>query len=130
MGHCRAASPSPTASRRGASLPPTLSSIFFSSILREAKEDPPDGINTRVKTDSNVYNLRRLLARTKAIEEHTNELLFSDCALLGHTEEAVQHSVNRFSDAAKNFCLTTSMKKTEALYIFLYVFLFREYTLQ
>ena len=112
-------------------MPPTLSSIFFSSILREAKEDPPDDINTRFKTDSNLYNLRRLLAHTKAIEEHINELLFSnDCALLGHTEEAVQHSVNRFSDAAKNFCLTTSMKKTEALYIFLYVFLFREYTLQ
>ena len=59
-------------------MPLTLSSIFFSSILREAKDDPPDGINTRFKTDSNVYNLRRLLARTKNIEKLITELLFAD----------------------------------------------------
>ena len=45
------------------------------------------------------------------------ELLFADdCALLAHTEEALQHIVNRFSDAAKNFGLTISVKKTEVLY--------------
>ena len=31
-------------------------------------------------------------------------------------EEALQHIVNRFSDAAKNFDLTISLKKTEVLY--------------
>ena len=45
------------------------------------------------------------------------ELLFADdCALLAHTEEALQHIVNRFSDAAKNFGLTNSLKKIEVLY--------------
>ena len=40
------------------------------------------------------------------------ELLFADdCALLAHTEEALQHIVNRFSDAAKNFGLNISLKK-------------------
>ena len=34
-----------------------------------------------------------------------------DCALLAQTEEALQHIVNRFSDAAKNFGLTISLKK-------------------
>ena len=38
------------------------------------------------------------------------------CALLAHTEEALQHIVNRFFDAAKNFGLTISLKKTEVLY--------------
>ena len=37
-------------------------------------------------------------------------------ALQAHTEEALQHIVNRFSDAAKNFGLTISPKKTEVLY--------------
>ena len=42
---------------------------------------------------------------------------FADiCALLAHTEKALQHIVNRFSDAAKNFDLTISLKKTEVLY--------------
>ena len=31
-------------------------------------------------------------------------------------EEALQHIVNGFSDEAKNFCLTISLKKTEVLY--------------
>ena len=47
------------------------------------------------------------------IEELITELLFADdCALLVHREEAIQHIVNRFSDAAKNFGLTMSLKKT------------------
>ena len=53
----------------------------------------------------------------KTIEELITEPPFADDrALLTHTEEALQHIVNRFSDAAKNFGLTISLKKTEVLY--------------
>ena len=86
-------------------------------MLREAKEDLPDGICIRFRTDGSLPNLLRLLARTKTIEELITELLFADdCALLAHTEEPLQHIVNRFSDATKNFGLTISLKKTEVLY--------------
>ena len=72
-----------------------------------------DGIYIRFRTDGSVYNLRRLLARTTTVEELITKLLFADdCALLAHTKEALQHVVNRFSDAAKNFGLTVSLKKT------------------
>ena len=82
-------------------------------MLREAKEDLPDGIYIRFRTDRSLFNLWHLFARTKTIKELTTELLFADdCALLAHTEEALQHNVNRFSDAAKNFGLTISLKKT------------------
>ena len=51
------------------------------------------------------------------MEELITELLFGDdCALAAHTERALQHIGNRFSDAAKNFSLTISLKKTEVLY--------------
>ena len=97
-------------------LAPTLFSIFFGIMLCEANNDLPDGIFIRFRTDGSLFNLRRLLARTKTIEEFITELLFADdCALLAHTKEAVQHIVNRFSDAAKNFGLTISLKKTEVL---------------
>ena len=33
-----------------------------------------------------------------------------------HTEKALQHIVNRFSDAAKSFGLAINLKKTEVLY--------------
>ena len=83
-------------------------------MLREAKEDMPDSIYIRFRTDGSLFNLRRLLTRTKTTEELITELLFADdCALLALAEEVQQHIVNRFSDAAKNFCLTISLKKTE-----------------
>ena len=64
-----------------------------------------------------MFNLRRLLARTKTIEELiTEQLSADDCALLAHTEKVLHHFVNRFSDAAKNFDLTISLKKTEMLH--------------
>ena len=67
--------------------------------LREAKEDLPDGIYILFRTDGSLFNLRRTLARTKTVEELITELLFADdCALLAHTEEALQHIVNRFSE--------------------------------
>ena len=66
-----------------------------------------------VSEQTEVFNLRRLLARTKTIEELITELLFADdCALLAHMEEALQYIVNCFTDAAKNFGLTISLKKT------------------
>ena len=73
-------------------------------MLREAKEDMQDGIYIRFRTDGSLFNLRRLLARTKTIEELITELLFAgDCARLANTEEALHHIVNRFSNAATNF---------------------------
>ena len=81
-----------------------------------AKEDLPDGIYIRFRSDGSLFNLRRLLARTKTIEELITDLLFADdCALLTHTEKALQHIVNHFSDTAKNFGLTIGLEKTEVL---------------
>ena len=103
--------------KQGCVLDPTLFSIFFSIMRREAKEDLPDGIYIRFRTDGSLFNLRRLLACTKTIGELINDLLFTDdCALLAHTEEALQHIVNRFSNTANNFGLTISPKKPEVLY--------------
>ena len=103
--------------KQGCILARTLFSIFLSIILREAKEDLPDGIYIRFRTDGSLFNLRRVLARTKTIEELITKLLFADdCALLALTEEVRQDIVNRFSDAAKNFGLTTSPEKIEVLY--------------
>ena len=87
--------------KQGCVLASTLFSVFFSIMLREAKDDLPDGIYIRFRTDGSVFNLRRLLARTKTIDKLITELLFADdCALLTHTEEALQHIVNRRTSAS------------------------------
>ena len=73
--------------KQGCVLAPTLFSIFFSIMLREATEDLPDGIYIRFRTDGSLFNLLRHLARTKTIEELITELPFADdFALLVHTE--------------------------------------------
>ena len=73
---------------------------------------------TSVSEQTAVYSTFGVSSHArKPIEELITELLFADdCALLAHTEEALQHIVNRFSDATKNFGLTISLKKTEVLY--------------
>ena len=74
--------------KQGCVLAPTLFSTFLSIMLREAKDDLPDGIYIPFRADGSLFNLRRLLARMKTIEELITELLFvDDCALLAHTEE-------------------------------------------
>ena len=57
-----------------------------------------------------------LRVSTKWLSGLTMAVATLHCALLAHTEETLQHIVNRFSDAAKNFGLTISLKKTEVLY--------------
>ena len=103
--------------KQGCVLVPILFSIFFSTMLSEAEENLPDGAYIRFRTDGILLNIWSLLARTKTIEELITELLLADdCALLDQTEEALQHIVKRFSDTAKKFGLTISLKKTEVLY--------------
>ena len=69
--------------------------MSFSIMLPEAKEDLLDGIYIRFQTDGSLFNLQCLLAHSKTIEDLITELLFPDnCALLAHTEEALQHIVN------------------------------------
>ena len=75
------------------------------------------GIFICFRTDGSIFNLRRLLAHTKTIEVLIVELLFTDdCALLAHTQEALQYIVNRSVKAAKAFGFTISLKKTEVLH--------------
>ena len=62
-----------------------------------------------------------VLAQTKILEQHKQhlvaEILFVDyCALIAHTEEALQHTVNYFANAAKAFGLTISLKKIKVMY--------------
>ena len=75
------------------------------------------------QTASTSISKQTAVSSTFGVSSHARkpsrntELLFADdCTLLAHREEALQHIANRFSDTAKNFGLTISLKKTEVLY--------------
>ena len=74
------------------------------------------GVPVRFRTDGNVFNLRRLQARTKTFAAMIRDLLYADdCALLAHSEADAQHLFDRFYTAASRFGLTVSVKKTEVM---------------
>ena len=102
--------------KQGCVLAPTLFPIFFSIILLRQKR-ACQAASTFISEQTAVSSTSGLQPpRTQqTIGELVTELLFADCALLAHMEEALQHIVNRFSDAAKNFGLTISLKKSETL---------------
>ena len=76
-------------------LAPTLFSIFLSIMLREAKDDLPDGTYIHFQTAGSLFNLWYLLARTKTIEELITVLLLADdCALLADTTQRKPYSTS------------------------------------
>jgi len=103
--------------KRGCVLAPTLFSIMFAMLIRDAFHDTDDaGIYLKYRTDGRIFNLRRLGAKTKVAQTLIRELLFADeCAIMAHTLEHIQKLMDCFANAAKHFGLTISLKKTEVM---------------
>jgi len=103
--------------KQGCVLAPLLFSIFFSMMLLVAFKDCNLGVPIQFRTDGNVFNLRRLQARTKVHAAVIRDLLFADdCALTAHSQGEVQQLFDRFAAAARRFGLTVSLKKTEVMF--------------
>ncbi|XP_063588714.1 uncharacterized protein LOC134765849 [Penaeus indicus] len=105
--------------KQGCVLAPTLFSIFFSMMLKQATEDLEDdeAVYIRYRLDGSLFNLRRLHAHTKTLEQLIRDLLFADdAALVAHTERALQLLTSCFAAAAQLFGLEVSLKKTEVLH--------------
>ena len=105
--------------KQGCVLAPTLFSIFFSMMLKQATADLDDdeGVYVRYRLDGSLFNLRRLQAHTKKQERLIQDLLFADdAALVARTERAFQRVTSCFADASRLFGLEVSLKKTEILH--------------
>ena len=105
--------------KQGCVLAPTLFSLLFSMMVRQATEelDDEDGVYVRYRLDGSLFNLRRLQAHTKTQERLIQDLLFADdAALVAHTELALQRLTTCFADASRLFGLEVSLKKTEVLH--------------
>jgi hypothetical protein len=103
--------------KQGCVLAPTLFSMMFTAMLTDAFREGDIGIDIRFRTDGNIFNLRRLQAKTKVLEDTIRDFLFADdCALNAGTQSDMQESMDRFSKACTDFGLTISTKKTEIMY--------------
>ena len=102
--------------KQGYVLAPMLFSIFFAMMLLVAFKDCDLGVSMQFRTDGSVFNLRRLQARTSVFSVILRDLLYADdCVLLAYTESVAQQLFDRFSNAARRFGLTVSLKKTEVM---------------
>ena len=103
--------------KQGCVLAPTLFSMLFSAMLTDAFTGEDVGIELRSRTDGGFYKPQRLKADTKVMLDMLRDLLFADdCALCASSEREMQHMVDLFSKACKNFGLTISILKTEVLF--------------
>ena len=104
--------------KQGCVLAPTLFSIMFSGMLKNAFPDDEDSIPIKWRTDGGgLFKLSRLSAKKRVHHGHVRDLLFADdCALNARSEEAMQRSMDKLSAACEAFGLTISIKKTEVLH--------------
>ena len=103
--------------KQGYVLAPTLFSIMLSAMLMDAFRDTDVAISINYHTDSSVFNLWRLQAKTKVTLATINNFLFADDCILNAASEAdMQHSIDKFAKACNNFGLTISTKKTEVMH--------------
>ena len=102
--------------KQGCVLAPTLFGIFFSMVLKHAFGDANEGIFLRTRSDGRLFSLARLRAKTKVSLAMIRDMLFADDAgIASHTEEELQHLMNRLSAACKKFGLIISLQKTKIL---------------
>ena len=108
-------SKSAAASNKGASL--LQRSLAFSlALLKHAFDTTTEGIYLRTRSDGRLFNLARIRAKTKVREVLIRDMLFADdAAVVAHTQDDLQSSMDCFSQACKDFGLTISLKKTNIL---------------
>ena len=105
--------------KQGCVLALTLFSIFFSMMIKQITEDLDDDSAVYICycLDSSLFNLRRLHAHTKTLEQLFHNLLYANnTALVAHTKRPQQHLTSCFAEAAQLFGLEVSLKKTEVLH--------------
>ena len=99
--------------KQGCVLASTLFSMVFSVMLTDAFQDGDNGIPIKYRFDGKLFNLRRLQAKSKVLDEF---LFADDMAKGARTEEKMQKGVDQVSDACDSYDLTISIKKTEVVY--------------
>ena len=96
---------------------PTLFSVMFSAMLTDAFQDSDTGFPIRYRFDDNIFNLKRLQAKTKVQTDVLDELLYADDMDKNASSEAkMRRAMDQVSQSCDNSDLTISTQKTEVVH--------------
>ena len=105
--------------KQGCVMAPTLFSMIFSAMLMNAFQDSDTGFPIRHRFDGNIFNLRRLQAKTKVQTDVLDELLYADDMVNNASSDAkkMQIAIDQVSQSCDNYDLTIqSTQKRQRLY--------------
>ena len=106
-----------TGVKQGCVIAPTLFSIFLAAFISLAAVDQAKGVGIIYHTDGELFNMRRLKAKTKVKATSIVDLQYADdCAIAAHTEADLQNTLDAFSEAYKLLGLTVNVTKTKVLF--------------
>ena len=96
---------------------PTLFSIFLAAFISLAAVDQAKGVGIIYRTDGELFNMRRLKAKTKVKATSIVDLQYADdCAIAAPTGADLQNTLDAFSQAYKLLGLTVNVTKTKVLF--------------
>ena len=106
--------------KQGCKLAPTLFGIYAAVLLWLAfkKIEHTCSIQIRFRFDGNLFDLRRLKAKTKVLTEFIREAQYADdIALFSDTPEGLQSLLTSYNQLAKRMGMRINTKKTETMCI-------------
>ena len=105
--------------KQGCVLAPVLFNIYIQVVTRllQAQLGMDFGININYRMDRNLFDLKKLKARTKISRTGFLELQYADdCALVTHSAEDLQSALSRISLLYAQLGLCINVQKTEVMH--------------
>lgn len=102
--------------KQGCVLAPTLFSIYFASVMRDAARTCNGFIQISSRTDRSIFDLSRFRAKQKVTQTAIMDILYADdVCLMADAAESLQTYVDNLHSSCRKFGLVISTSKTQVL---------------
>ena len=100
-----------TGVKKGFVIAPTLFSMFLAAFISLAAVHQAKRVGIIYRTDGELFNMRRLKAKTKVKAKSIVDLQYADyCAIAAHTEADLHYTIDAFSEAYTLLGLTVRIR--------------------
>lgn len=107
-----------TGVKQGCVIAPIIFNLFVAAVMKIAKLNinPADGIQISYRLDGNLFNLRRLQAKTLVTVEPIHELQYADdTAFVSSSSDGLQRTIDAVAESYSRSGLAINIGKTEVI---------------